>query len=186
MLPEGVGKLFALDFAEGPFPEHYEPIESPVKNILHPRVSTNPLAKTFKSAIDKYGSPEEYPIVCTTYRLTEHFHFWTKHITVNSELQPEFFVEIPEGLANELGVKNQQFIRVSSIRGSIEGKAHVTKRMKPLEVNGKKVWQIGIPIHWGYAGRVKGPLANLLTPTALDPNCSIPEFKGFLVKVEKV
>ncbi len=185
-LPEGAGKIFASDLAEGPFPEHYEPIESPVKNILHPGVSTNPLAKTFKSDMDKYGTPDEYPIVCTTYRLTEHFHFWTKHITVNSELQPEFFVEIPEGLAEELGIKNQQEIRVSSIRGSVQGKAHVTKRIKPMEVNGKKVWQIGIPIHWGFAGRVKGPLANFLTPTALDPNCSIPEYKGFLVKVEKV
>ncbi len=186
MLPEGVGKIFAADFAEGPFPEHYEPIESPVRNILHPMVSTNPLAKTFKSDMDKYGSPDEYPIVCTTYRLTEHFHFWTKHITVNSELQPEFFVEMPEGLAEELGIKNQQTVRVTSVRGSVLGKAQVTKRIKPMTVNGRRVWQIGIPIHWGFAGRVTGPLANFLTPTALDPNCSIPEYKGFLVRVEKV
>jgi formate dehydrogenase major subunit len=186
MLPEGVGKLFAPDFAEGPFPEHYEPVESPVKNVLHPGVSSNPLAKTFKSAMDRYASPEEYPIVCTTYRLTEHFHYWTKHITVNSELQPEFFVEIPEGLAGELGIKNQQMIRVTSPRGSVEGKALVTRRIRPMEVNGKRVWQIGIPIHWGFAGRVTGPLANFLTPTALDPNCSTPEYKGFLVRVERV
>lgn len=186
MLPEGVGKLFAPDFVEGPFPEHYEPVESPVKNILHPMVSPNPLAKTFKSDMDRYGSPEEYPVVCTTYRLTEHFHYWTKHITVNSELQPEFFVEIPEGLAEELGVKNQQMVRVTSARGSVQGKALVTKRIKPMMVDGKRVWQIGVPIHWGFAGRVTGPLANLLTPTALDPNCSTPEYKGFLVKVEKV
>ena len=186
MLPEGVGKLFAPEFAEGPFPEHYEPVESPVKNILHPMVSPNPLARTFKSDMDRYGSPEEYPVVCTTYRLTEHFHYWTKHITVNSELQPEFFVEIPEGLAEELGVKNQQMVRVTSARGSVQGKALVTKRIKPMEINGRRVWQIGIPIHWGFAGRVTGPLANLLTPTAVDPNCSTPEYKGFLVKVERV
>lgn len=186
MLPEGVGRLFASDFAEGPFPEHYEPVESPVKNILHPMVSSNPLAKTFKSDMDRYGSPEKYPVVCTTYRLTEHFHYWTKHITVNSELQPEFFVEIPEGLAEELGVKNQEMVRVTSARGSVQGKALVTKRIRPMSVDGKRVWQIGIPIHWGFAGRVTGPLANLLTPTALDPNCSTPEYKGFLVKVEKV
>lgn len=186
MLPEGVGKLFAPDFVEGPFPEHYEPVESPVKNILHPMVSPNPLAKTFKSDMDRYGSPEEYPVVCTTYRLTEHFHYWTKHITVNSELQPEFFVEIPEGLAEELGIKNQQMVRVTSARGSVQGKALVTKRIKPMMVDGKRVWQIGVPIHWGFAGRVTGPLANLLTPTALDPNCSTPEYKGFLVKVERV
>src|SRR6266853_2019245 len=47
MLPEGVAKLYASDFVEGPFPEHYEPVESPVENILHPKVSSNPLAKVF-------------------------------------------------------------------------------------------------------------------------------------------
>lgn len=186
MLPEGVGKLYAVDFVEGPFPEFYEPVESPVKNLLHPQASSNPLVRLFGSDMDKYGLPEEFPIVCTTYRLTEHFHYWTKHITVNSELQPEFFVEIPEGLAQEMGIKNEEMVRVTSIRGSIQGKAMVTKRIRPMMVAGKKVWQIGIPIHWGFAGRVKGPLANFLTPTAIDPNCYTPEYKGFLVKLEKV
>lgn len=186
MLPEGVGKIFAVDFVEGPFPEHYEPVESPIKNPLHPEVSSNPLVKRFVSDKDGYANPEDFPIVCTTYRLTEHFHFWTKHITVNSLLQPEFFVEIPYELAKQKGIKDQDLVRVTSARGSVEGKALVTKRIKPMRVGGREVWQIGIPIHWGFAGRVKGPLANLLTPTAVDPNSFTPEYKGFLVRLEKV
>ena len=44
MLPEGVGRLYAPTLNDGPFPEHYEAIESPVDNPLHPRVSSNPVS----------------------------------------------------------------------------------------------------------------------------------------------
>ena len=49
MLPEGVAKLYASDFVEGPFPEHYEPAESPVENPLHPNVGSNPAAKILRA-----------------------------------------------------------------------------------------------------------------------------------------
>ncbi len=186
MNPEGVGKLYTVEMNEGPFPEHYEAFESPVDNPLHPGVSSNPVTKIFKSEIDLYGRREQFPIVCTTYRLTEHFHYWTKHQSALNQLQSEFFVEIPEALAQEMGIRNGDRVRVSSARGSIEGKAMVTKRMPVLKVAGQTVWQIGFPIHWGYAGKSIGPLANTLTPTALDPNSSTPEYKAFLVKLEKV
>ena len=186
MNPEGVGKLYAVEMNEGPFPEHYEAFESPVDNPLHPKVSSNPVTKTFSTEIDIYGRKDQFPIVCTTYRLTEHFHYWTKHQNALNQLQSEFFVEIPEALAQEKGIKNGDKVRVSSARGSIEGKAMVTKRMPVLKVAGQTVWQIGFPIHWGFAGKSVGPLANTLTPTALDPNSSTPEYKAFLVKLEKV
>ncbi len=80
MLPEGVAKLYAADFVEGPFPEHYEPVESPVENLLHPNVGANPAAKIFNSDLDKLGTAAEFPYIGTTYRLTEHFHYWTKNI----------------------------------------------------------------------------------------------------------
>ena len=59
MNAEGVGRLFAplAAFADGPFPEHYEPAESPVANPLHPNQSANPVAKRFTSALDKLGTP---------------------------------------------------------------------------------------------------------------------------------
>jgi formate dehydrogenase major subunit len=104
------------------------------------------------------------------------------------QLQPEFFVEIPEALAQEKGIANGDGVRVSSARGSIEGKAMVTRRIKPMLVAGQTVYQIGFPIHWGFLGRgaQRGALANLVTPTIVDPNSFAPEYKGFLVKLEKV
>lgn len=186
MLPEGVAKLFAADLVEGPFPEHYEPVESPVPNPLHPTVSHNPMAGIFHGPLDKLGEAKDYPYVAITYRLTEHFHYWTKHVASGSELQSNFFVELPEGLANEKGIKGGDLVRISSARGSVEGPALVTKRIRPLKVAGKTVYQVGIPIHWGFVGRVRGPLVNNLTPSAYDPNSGTPEYKGFLVNVEKV
>jgi formate dehydrogenase major subunit len=186
MLPEGVAKLFAPDFAEGPFPEHYEPVESPVANALHPDVGSNPVATIFRSGLDPLGSAERYPYVALTYRLTEHFHYWTKHVETNSLLQSSFFIEVPEALAREKGIESGDRVRVTSARGVVEGAAMVTKRIRPLEVSGKTIYQVGLPIHWGFLGRVKGPLVNNLTPSVLDPNAGTPEYKGFLVNLEKL
>ena len=193
MNPEGVGRLFAPIgvIADGPFPEHYEPIESPIKNPLHPEQSNNPLVKKFKTPFDKFGGPEEYSIVCTTYRLTEHYHYWTKNNPMNVQLIPEPFVEIPVELADEKGIRGSEMIKVTSARGTYVAKAFVTKRLKPMIIDGKKVYQIGLPIHQGFRGiqedqgkDARTP-ANLLTPSVSDPNAHTPESKGFLVKVEK-
>src|SRR5512135_957154 len=89
MLPEGVGRLYSPVLNDGPFPEHYEATESPVGNVLHPQVKNNPAATRFASDKDKYSQQGDYPVVCTTYRLTEHFHYWTKHNARLNELQPE-------------------------------------------------------------------------------------------------
>jgi formate dehydrogenase major subunit len=188
MLPEGAARLFVPgQFADGPFSEHYEPVESPTPNLLHPSHSSNPVVKPFKTEWDKLGKADEYPIVCTTYRLTEHFHYWTKNNPYNVQLQSEFFVEIPEELAAEKGIRNGDMVRVTSARGQIEGRALVTKRIKPMIIGERKVYQIGFPIHWGFIGRGKqtGALANLVTPTVVDPNSFAPEYKGFLVKLER-
>jgi formate dehydrogenase major subunit len=195
MNPEGVGRLFVPIGAvsDGPFPEHYEPIESPIANPLHPNQSNNPVVKRYSTPLDKYGTPKEgYNVVCTTYRLTEHYHYWTKNNPVNVELVPEPFVEIPVELANEMGIRGGEKVRVSSARGGYVAKAMVTRRIKPMKIDGKTTYQIGVPIHWGYKGiaedldRTAKDPANLLTPTVIDPNAYTPEFKGFLVKLEKV
>jgi len=189
MLPEGVGRLFAPVLNDGPFAEHYEAIEAPIANPLHPNVTSNPASKKFSTDKDTYGKKEDFPIVCTTYRLTEHFHYWTQHQQNGrlNEMQPGFFVEIPEGLAKEKGIANGSQVKVLSARGEIQGVAMVTKRMPELKIDGKPAWQIGFPIHWGFAGAPNhtGPLANMLTPSAMDPNTWTPEYKAFLVRVEK-
>ena len=191
MNPEGVARFFALDkMAEGPFPEHYEPVESPLEaNPFHPAnraARFNPAARLFASDLDSFGEAAEFPHVGTTYRLTEHFHYWTKHVRLNAVTQPEQFVEIGEELAREKGIKAGDSVRVSSKRGFIVAVAVVTKRIRPLEVNGKKVHTVDIPLHWGFMGVAKnGYLANTLTPFVGDANTYTPEFKAFLVKIEK-
>ena len=192
MNPEGVGRLFAVDkMAEGPFPEHYEPVESPLAaNPFHAdnkMARFNPAARIFKSDISSFGTAEEFPYVGTTYRLTEHFHFWTKHVLLNAVLQPEQFVEVGEELAKEKGIRGGDTVRVSSKRGFIVAVAVVTKRIRTLTVTGKKVHTVGIPLHWGFLGVAKnGYLANTLTPFVGDANTNTPEFKAFLVNIEKV
>ncbi len=189
MQNEGMGRLFATDkMAEGPFPEHYEPFETPIStNPLHSKVISNPAARMFKADIANLGNAKDYPYVGTTYRLTEHFHFWTKHSVLNAIMQPEQFVEIGEGLAEAKGIKNGDTVKVSSHRGFIEAKAVVTKRIRTLKVNGQNVDTVGIPIHWGFQGAAqKGFIANTLTPFVGDANSQTPEYKAFLVNVEKV
>jgi formate dehydrogenase major subunit len=194
MNPEGVGRIFGplAAFADGPFPEHYEPTESPIDNPLHPQRTHNPVVKRFKTPDDKYGTPKEgYNVVCTTYRLTEMYHYWTKNNPMNVQLVPEPFIEISVEMAREMGITGGEKIKVSSIRGDYIAKAMVTRRIKPLMIDGQKIYPIGLPIHQGYRGiaedegRDARTLANLLTPTVTDPNAFTPEFKGFLVKVEK-
>jgi formate dehydrogenase major subunit len=194
MNPEGVGRLFVplAGMADGPFPEHYEPFESPIPNPLHPKQSNNPVVKKYSSDMDKYGTTDQgFTVVCTTYRLTEHYHYWTKNNPMNVQLVPEMFVEIPVELAEELSINGGDHVKVSSARGSYVAKAMVTRRIRPMTIDGKKVYQIGIPIHQGYrgiqedAGKVPRNIANSLSPTVTDPNAYTPEFKGFLVKLEK-
>src|SRR5690625_4089519 len=115
-----------------------------------------------------------------------HFHYWTKHVDLNAIIQPQQVVEIGNVLADELGIANGDWVKVSSNRGFIKAKAVVTKRLKTLDVDGKPTHQVGIPLHWGFVGVAKpGFLANTLTPFVGDGNSQTPEFKSFLVNVEK-
>ncbi len=191
MNPEGVGRLFAPGMAEGPFPEHYEPFETPVgKNLMHPnnpKVTSNPCARVYKADASSFGKADEFPYAATTYRLTEHFHFWTKNVQSNAVTQPQPFVEIGEALAKEKGIRNGDMVRVWSNRGQVKAVAAVTKRIRPMTVDGKPLHHVGIPIHFGFVGVAKnGFLANELTPFVGDANSQTPEFKAFLVNIAKV
>ena len=191
MNAEGVARFFARgQMNEGPFPEHYEPFENPVgKNLMHPnnpKATSNPGARVFPGDRAQFGTAQEFPVVATTYRLTEHFHFWTKHVRLNAIIQPEQFVEIGEALAKQIGVSSGQTVKVSSKRGHIISKVVVTKRIKSLKIDGKETHTVGIPLHFGFKGLTKpGYLTNTLSPVVGDGNSQTPEFKSFLVKVEK-
>src|SRR5215468_948461 len=141
MNPEGVGRLFVPlgAMADGPFPEYYEPMESPIINPLHPNQSNNPVVKRYKTDLDKYATVGgEYNVICTTYRLTEHYHYWTKNNPMNVQLVPEPFVEIPAELADRMGIRGGEKVKVSSIRSHYIAKAMVTRRIRPMKIDGKE------------------------------------------------
>ncbi len=192
MTAEGVARLFTpTGMAEGPLPEHYEPFESPLENNpMHPgnpKARANPAARVFKGDMEAFGKPTEFPYVATSYRLTEHFHYWTKHALSNAIVQPQQFVEIGVELAAAKGIKNGDMVKVSSNRGHIKAVAVVTPRIPQLEVDGKKVDTVGLPNHWGFVGLAKpGYLVNTLTPFVGDANTQTPEFKSFTVNIEKL
>jgi formate dehydrogenase major subunit len=191
MTGEGTGRLFSNSVADGPFPEHYEPIESPVGNPLHPDQATTPAAFLYDEVAgrpNRFGTPDEFPYIATSYRLTEHEHYITQQVEHLVQLQPEAFVEVPAALADVLGIATGDRVRVSSKRGKLEVRAVVTKRLGPLEVDGQTVYQIGIPIHWGFVGIRTGQhwLANALTPFVGDASARTPEYKAFLVNIEKI
>lgn len=188
MLPEGVGRLFsAQGMNDGPFPEHYEPVESPLEsNPLHAEVTHNPTARILQNDAERMGNRTEYPYVATTYSITELFRHWTKFSHLNASMQPEQFIEMSEKLAKEKGIGHGDKVKVTTKRGYITAKAVVTKRMRTLQVAGQEVEQIGIPCHWGFEGATrKGHLANTLSPGVGDANSQTPEFKAFLVNIEK-
>jgi formate dehydrogenase-N alpha subunit len=190
MQPEGKGRLFAVR-NEGPFPEHYEPLESPVSNLLS-SVQVNPVVKQWdmdrgQSVGDNVGASDRFPIICTTYRLVEHWQAggMSRWLPWLAEAQPETFVEMSPELAREKGVSNGDRVVVSSARGEIEVVALVTPRFKPFTVDGKTVHHVGLPWHYGWQGLATGGTANFLTPHVGDGNTAIPEYKAFLVDIRK-
>ena len=191
MTAEGVARLFTpTGMAEGPLPEHYEPFESPLENNpMHPTnplARANPAARVFKGDMEAFGKPKDFPYVATSYRLTEHFHYWTKNVETSAIIQPQQFIEIGEELGKAKGIKNGDLVKVSSNRGFIKAVAVVSKRIPQLEVDGKKVDTVGLPNHWGFVGVAKpGYLVNTLTPFVGDANTQTPEYKSFTVNIEK-
>jgi formate dehydrogenase major subunit len=185
MTEEGVARLFTRTLKDGPFSEHYEPAESPSPNILHDKVAVSPTVAWYggiKEALA--GGGGEFPYPCTVYRVVEREHFVTSNVPRLVEAMPDFFVEVPEGLAKEKGIENGGRVRVWSKRGEVTGVAIVTRRIQPLQVDGKTSWTIGIPVHWGFVGITQGAMANLLTPFVGDVNTRCPEFKAFAVNIE--
>lgn len=184
MLAEGRGRLYAATgLTDGPMPAHYEPIDSPVNNLLYPKTPNDPVVKYWDRPDNPkhgVGNPK-YPYAITTYRLTEHHvgGAMTRWLPWLSELQPELFAEISRELAAEKGVKMGDWITINTARGEIEAKAMVTDRIQPLKIHGRTIHQIGLPYHWGYAGVVTGDIANDLLLLVADRNVSMHDAKSF-------
>ncbi len=206
MTGEGVGRIFAAAYKdpdakekdlprdgsyvpkEGPFPEHYEPVESPVANAMHPRVQSNPVLKYPRVAgRQPIGERSKFPYVLMTSSIAEHWCAGsvTRNVPWLNEIVPEPVVELPEALAHKLGIRSGEAVKVSSARGELVVKALVTKRMQPLRVNGQEVFTVWMPYNWGFRGLSQGPSANVLTIDAGDPGAGTQETKACLVDVQK-
>jgi len=174
---------------DGPLPTHYEPWESPVRNALYPRQQNNPCMVTFDRLDNPTNGTENprYPYVITTYRLTEHHTSgaMSRWNTWLSELQPELFAEISPELAAEKRLVTGDWVTVTTSRASVEARAMVTERMRPVRASGRPVHVIGLPYHWGPAGVVTGDIANDLIGVALEPTVKIHEAKAFTCNLEK-
>jgi len=188
MQTEREGRLFAIKgLNDGPFPEHYEPVESPTLNVLNKR-QNNPAAFLGKEGGKVKGDSEKFPIICSTWRVCEQFHTgaYSRNMPWLAELMPSSFVEISEELAAEKGIKNGEVVELVSARGTARAVAMVTPRARVFKLHGKNVHQVGLTWHFGYQGLVKGEIANHLTPHVGDANTAIPEYKAFLVDIRRV
>ena len=191
MRRHGYAQIFGPGRADGPFPEHYEPLESPLaKNLMNPQ-NMNPTAALYTTDADPYSTNSpKYPYVCSTYRVSEHWQtgLMTRPQPWLLELQPQVFVEMSEEFAKIKKIKNGERVKVVSPRGSLECTAVVTKRFKPFKIAGKTVHQVGVPWNFGWRWPETGKeeSANLLTPPTGDPNTRIPETKAFMVNVKKI
>jgi formate dehydrogenase major subunit len=198
MKPHGVAHIFGPGRADGPFPEHYEPLECPIQANPMSGQRINPASKLFHEdglEADAFASCDtRFPFVATTYRVTEHWQtgVMTRHQPWQLEMQPQSFLELSKELAEEKGIKNRDKLKVSSARGEVMAIAIVTDRFKPFRIMNSTVHQVGLPwcFGWQYPDSQSGfgegfDSANLLTPSIGDANTMIPETKAFMVNVEK-
>jgi formate dehydrogenase major subunit len=190
MKPDGIASIFGPGLKDGPFPEHYEPLECPIEKNLMSSQRINPVIKIFEGGLDTFTTCDpKYPFVCTTYRVTEHWQtgVLTRWLPWLIEAEPQMFCEMSNELAKLRGIKNGDRVIVETSRGKLEAVAIVTSRFKPFNIAGQTVHQIGIPWHFGWLHpRDGGESANLLTPTVGDPNTMIPESKAFMANVSKL
>lgn len=187
MQTHGFGALFGPGREDGPFPEHYEPFESPVAKHPFSSQRCNPTVIPFAGETFAVDDPE-YPFICSTYRVTEHWQtgLMTRRQAWLVEMEPQIFCEMNPKLAKKLGIKNGDTVELSSKRGSLDAVAMVTERLQPQTILGKEVHMVGIPWHFGWVvPKYGGDSANLLTPSVGDPNTGIPETKAFMVNVVK-
>ncbi|MGH2868645.1 MAG: molybdopterin dinucleotide binding domain-containing protein, partial [Solirubrobacteraceae bacterium] len=185
MQADGRGWLFVPSgLTDGPLPTHYEPVESPFPNLLYER-HANPAAQRLWNSENPYHpshghrGADVFPYVAMTYRLTEHHTAggMSRSLPYLAELQPEFFCEVSPELAAERDLEHAGWATIVTARGAVEARIMVTSRLRPLEVHGRPVHQVGLPYHWGRLGYSKGDSANELLGIAMDSNVHISEYK---------
>jgi len=183
--PDGRAWMYAPSgIVDGPLPTHYEPQESPFKNVLY-RQQKNPTRQLFSRPENPYNpsgsdpGADVFPFVLSTYRLTEHHTAggMSRSVPYLAELAPEMFCEVSPALAQERGLTHGDWATIVTARAAIEARVLVTQRIKPLTVHGRTTHLVGVPFHWGGVGIVTGDSGNELLSVALDNNAHIAEYK---------
>lgn len=113
----------------------------------------------------------DFPFTLSTGRVLYHYHTCT--MTRKTKVLPQYlndaYVEINPKDAAKIGIKNNDFVDVSTRRGTIKIKTRITDHI--AEKNAF------IPFHFVEAA------ANILTNNALDPTAKIPEYKVCACKI---
>src|SRR5207245_11149963 len=136
-----------------------------------------PAVHWFPHAENRFAPPgdSKFPFVLTTYRLTEHHTAggMSRFLSHLAELQPEMFAEISPELARELKIDNGDYVCIVSLRGAIDARALVSRRIRRLHIDGKRVHQVALPSHHGTAGLVRDGAANDLLTVSGGPNAAL-------------
>ena len=126
----------------------------------------------------------EYPLRFTTGRTAYHFHTRTKtgRSRPLTQAAPSAWVELGPDDAGRLGIREGDFVRVTSRRGRIE---------VPARISDIRSGTVFAPFHYGYWEGNGTPgehptAANELTLTEWDPVSKQPVFKNAAVRVEKI
>jgi formate dehydrogenase major subunit len=190
MQADGKGWIFVPSgIQDGPLPVHYEPQESIMRNPVYGQQCNPNRMEWMRDKDNPYHEPyndPRFPYVLTTYRLTEHHTAggMSRWLGWLSELQPAMFCEVSPELAAERGLTNGGWATIRTARAEIEARVLVTRRMRPLRLNGRVVHQIGLPYHFSSKGLVRGDAANELLSFVADPNVSIMETKALTGMIE--
>jgi len=135
-----------------PLPVFREPAEGPVSR---PRLA------------------RKYPLILTTGgKMQAYTHSSYRGLSRLSAITPEALAEIHPKTAEELGVKNGEYVIIKTLRGSIKVKAKLSNEIHPCVVSA--------PFGWAEAN------ANDLTDNKLlDSIIGSPELRSLLCRVEK-
>jgi formate dehydrogenase major subunit len=190
MQADGRAWLYVPDgLKDGPFPTHYEPVETLFTNPLYPDHVSSPVRQVIRHRLNPFNHPQDhptprsnavFPYVATTYRLTEHHTAggMSRSLPYLAELQPEFFCEVSPELAAQRGLRHTGWATIITARTAIEARVLVTERVPALRIQGRVVHTVGLPYHWGQNGLSTGDSANDLWHLGLDPNVHIQESKA--------
>src|SRR5947207_9602734 len=100
-----------------------------------------------------------------------------------SQLQTEMVVAMSRELDRDLKIDNSYYAWLVSLRGASEARALVSRRIRPMKLNGKTVHQVAVPFHFGAAGPLRGNAANNLVAISGEPNVTIMESKALVCNI---